>query len=80
LTATDQLRTVARHCYAWTLPYGVSLTEDIDVKGGQIASDALQQRLEMLVRDLRVYGEVLARQRRADLSGTEPGFLARHRK
>ena len=80
LTATDQLRTVARQCYAWTLPYGVSLTEDIDVKGGQIASDALQQRLEMLVRDLRVYGEVLARQRRADLSGTEPGFLARHRK
>jgi len=80
LTVTDQLRTVARQCYAWTLPYGVSLTEDVDVKDGQIASDALKQRLEMLVRDLRVYGEVLARQRRADLSGTEPGFLARHRK
>jgi FMN reductase len=79
LTVTDQLRTVARQCYAWTLPYGVSLTEDIDVKDGQIASEALQQRLEMLVRDLRVYGEILARQRRADLAGTEPGFLARHR-
>ena len=79
LTVTDQLRTVARQCYAWTLPYGVSLTEDIDVKDGQIASDALKQRLEMLVRDLRVYGEILARQRRADLAGTEPGFLARHR-
>ena len=25
LTVTDQLRTVARQCYAWTLPYGVSL-------------------------------------------------------
>ena len=24
LTVTDQLRTVARQCYAWTLPYGVS--------------------------------------------------------
>jgi NAD(P)H-dependent FMN reductase len=79
LTVTDQLRTVARQCYAWTLPYGVSLTEDIDVKDGQIASDALKQRLEMLVRDLRIYGEILARQRRADLAGTEPGFLARHR-
>ena len=79
LTVTDQLRTVARQCYAWTLPYGVSLTEDIDVKDGKIASDALKQRLEMLVRDLRVYGEVLARQRRADLAGTERGFLARHR-
>jgi FMN reductase len=80
LTATDQLRTVARQCYAWTLPYGVSLLEDADVKDGQIVSEALQQRLEMLIRDLRVYGELLARQRRADLASAEPGFLARHRK
>jgi FMN reductase len=80
LTATDQLRTVARQCYAWTLPYGVSFTEDLDVKDGQIVGDTLKQRLEMLIRDLRVYGELLARQRRADLAGTEPGFLARHRK
>jgi FMN reductase len=80
LTVTDQLRTVARQCCAWSLPYGVSLTGDIDVKDGQITGDALKQRLQMLVRDLRVYGEVLARQRRADLAGTEPGFLARHRK
>jgi hypothetical protein len=34
----------------------------------------------MLIRDARVYGELLARQRRADLHGSEPGFLARHRK
>jgi azobenzene reductase len=80
LTVIDQLRTVARQCYAWTLPYGVSLTEDIDVKDGHIASDALKLRLEMLVRDLRVYGELLARQRRADLAGAEQCFLARHRK
>jgi FMN reductase len=79
LTATDQLRTVARQCYAWTLPYGVSLTEDIDVRDGQVVSDALKQRLEMLVRDLRVYGELLARQRRDDLAGNGPGFLARLR-
>jgi hypothetical protein len=71
---------VARQCYAWTLPYGVSLLEDADVKDGQIVSEALQQRLEMLIRDLRVYGELLARQRRADLASAEPGFLARHRK
>jgi NAD(P)H-dependent FMN reductase len=80
LTAIDQLRTVARQCYAWTLPYGVSLAEKVDVKDGQIVSEALKERLTMLVRDLRVYGELLARQRRADLAGTEPGFLARHRK
>jgi len=80
LTVTDQLRTVARQCYAWTLPYGVSVMEDLDVKDGRIASDPLKQRLEMLIRDLRVYGEILARQRRADLAGTDPGFLARHRR
>ena len=80
LTVTDQLRTVARQCYAWTLPYGLSLAEEVDVRGGQIVSDTLKQRLQMLIRDLRVYGELLARQRRADLADTGPGFLARHRK
>ena len=79
LTVTDQLRTVARQCYAWTLPYGVSFTEEIDVKDGEIVSDSLKNRLEMLVRDVRVYGDLLGRQRRADLAGNEPGFLARHR-
>ena len=79
LTATDQLRTVARQCYAWTLPYGVSVVEDEDVKDGRIVGDALKQRLDMLIRDVRVYGTLLARQRRADLAGAEPGFLARHR-
>jgi FMN reductase len=80
LTVTDQLRTVARQCYAWTLPYGVSFTEDVDVKDGQIVSDGLKKRLEMMVRDARVYGAVLANQRRADLAGADAGFMARHRK
>jgi len=80
LTVTDQLRTVARQCYGWSLPYGVSFVEREDVKDGQIVSEAFRQRLEMLARDLRVYGELLASQRRADLAGAEPGFLARHRK
>ena len=79
LTVTDQLRTIARQCYAWTLPYGVSFAEDVDVKGGRIVSESLRERLEILLRDARVYGELLARQRRADLEGTERGFLARHR-
>jgi FMN reductase len=80
LTVTDQLRTVARQCYAWTLPYGVAFSEKEDVKNGQVASDALKQRLDMFVRDVRIYGTLLARQRRADLAGTEPGFMAKHRK
>ncbi len=80
LTVTDQLRTIARQCYAWTLPYGISFSEDVDVKDNEIVSESLRQRLDMLIRDVRVYGEVLAKQRRADLAGTEAGFLARHRK
>jgi FMN reductase len=80
LTVTDQLRTVARQCYAWALPYGVAFNEDSDVRDGTISSDTLKARLEMMVRDVRVYGELLARQRSLDLTGKEPGFMARHRK
>ncbi len=80
LTVHDQLRTIARQCYAWAMPYGVSLEEKVDVKDGKIVSDSCASRLEMFARDLKVYGQLLAKQRRSDLGGTEPGFLARHRK
>ena len=80
LTVADQLRTVARQCYAWSLPYSVSFAEREDVKDGQVVNEQFRKRLEMLVRDVRVYGELLARQRTLDLAGTEPGFMARHRK
>ena len=80
LTVTDQLRTVARQCYAWSLPYGVSFAEKQHVVDGQIVSDSFKSRLEMFVRDIRVYGELLAKQRRADLAGKDLGFLARSRK
>ena len=79
LTVTDQLRTVARQCYAWSMPYGVSFADE-DVKDGKVVSDMLRKRLAMFVRDVRTYGGLLARQRRADLTATEPGFMARHRK
>ena len=79
LTVTDQIRTVARQCYAWTLPYGVAFADKQDVHEGKITSESFQKRLEMLIRDVRVYGEVIARQRRADLAGSEPGFMAKHR-
>lgn len=79
LTATDHLRTVARQCQAWALPYGVSFGEQTDVQGDQIVNPKLRARLAMLARDTRVYGALLARQRRADLAGADPGFLARLR-
>lgn len=80
LTAMDQLRTVARQCYAWALPYGVSYVDKVDVQEGRIVSDKLAGRLAMLARDVAVYGRLLAAQRGADLGGTEPGFLAQYRR
>ncbi len=80
LTAIDHLRTVARQCYAWCLPYGVSFVENSDVGEEVVVNPTLARRLEMFERDVRVYGSLLARQRRADLNGADPGFLARYRK
>lgn len=79
LTVTDQIRTSARQCYAWSLPYAVTYADKADVKDGEVVSEAFAQRLEMLVRDLMVYGTILAQQRRADLEATGPGFMARFR-
>tara|TARA_B100001939_G_scaffold297801_1_gene272473 strand:- start:272 stop:862 length:591 start_codon:yes stop_codon:yes gene_type:complete len=79
LTAHDQFRTVARQCYAWCLPYAVSFLEKEDVKDGAVASDAFRKRLDMMVRDVQVYGSVLAAQRAADLAGTDPTFMAQLR-
>src|SRR5438045_4433971 len=60
LTVTDQFRTVARQCYAWTLPYGVSFAENSDWKDGRIANEQFEKRIEMFVRDIVVYGNILA--------------------
>ena len=80
LTVHDQLRTVARQCYAWVMPYGVSFMEKVDVKDGKVVSDELRNRLEMLQHDIQSYGRILTAQRTADLAGTAPGFLAQLRK
>ncbi len=80
LTVTDQLRTAARQCYAWSLPYGVSFAEREDIQNGQITSESLKNRLAMLRRDTRVYGQLIAQQRGEDLKDSGPGFMARHRK
>lgn len=79
LTVADQIRTAARQCYAWSLPYAVSFMEGQDFKDGAIVSESFGQRVAMLVRDVNVYGELLARQRQRDLTGTGAGFMARYR-
>lgn len=80
LTVTDQLRTVARQCYAWTLPYGIAFADNTDLKDGQVASGAFEKRLEMMIRDVRVYGTLIAKQRHSDLGCQDHCFMARHRK
>jgi NAD(P)H-dependent FMN reductase len=79
LTVTDQLRTVARQCYAWTLPYGVSFVGKEDLTHGKVSGADLARRLQMMTRDIAVYGRLLAAQRRADLASKEHCFMARLR-
>ena len=80
LTAHDQLRTIARQCYAWSLPYAVSFEEKKDVIDGQVASDPFRDRLEMMIRDVAIYGRLLADQRAVDLESGDPSFMAQLRK
>lgn len=80
LTVADQIRTVARQCYAWSVPYSVSFNEKADFDELSNPSSDLDNRLRMLAQDLVVYGRVLAQQREKDLAGTDPGFMARYRK
>ncbi len=80
LTAMDQVRTAIRQCYGWALPYGVSLSaQDVD-ENGVIGSEKIVQRLQMLGRDLVVYGSLIKEQRRIDLESTaNDTFIARYR-
>ena len=71
---------MARQCYAWILPYGLAFTNEADVTGGRVVSESFRKRLQMMIRDVKVYGSLLAQQRRVDLSATGPDFLAPYRK
>lgn len=79
LTVADHIRTVARQCYAWTLPYSICFVDKEDFVEGRIVSELLNRRLDNLAHDAVAYGAILARQRRLDLAGNAPGFLAFHR-
>lgn len=81
LTVTDHMRTVARQCYAWSLPYGVSFQEKADVTYDQgIISEDLNARIEMMASDLSRYGQILSQLRNEGLEGEMPTFMARYRK
>ncbi len=79
LTAMDQMRTAVRQCYGWSMPYGVSISDSEDFTGGKI-NPKLESRLDMLARDLVVYGSLLRQQFMRDLDDTANTFASRYRK
>jgi NAD(P)H-dependent FMN reductase len=81
LTVMDQMRTAVRQCYGWSLPYGVSINSGQDFNAdGQIINSQLSKRLNMLARDLVVYGNLIRDQFRKDLEGHESDtYAARYR-
>ena len=79
LTVMDQMRTAVRQCYGWSLPYGVSINPDEDFSSkGEITNSGLSLRIEMLARDLAVYGQIIHDQFLYDLSGNEAATFAAH--
>lgn len=80
LTAMDQMRTAVRQCYGWSIPYGVSVSDSDDFINGKITSK-LESRLDMLARDLIVYGKLIRQQFVLDLNGDSSNtFVSRYRK
>ncbi|HEY7777878.1 MAG TPA: NAD(P)H-dependent oxidoreductase [Nitrososphaeraceae archaeon] len=79
LTVMDQMRTAVRQCYAWSLPYGISINEREDMdQDGQIVNKRLQSRMEILARDLVVYGDLIYSQFMKDRDSSEPNTFAHY--
>jgi NAD(P)H-dependent FMN reductase len=80
LTVMDQMRTAVRQCYGWSLPYGVSVNGEQDFTSGQLSNARIEQRLNMMGRDLVTYGRLIRGQFLQDLAGSDSEtFAARYR-
>ena len=72
LTVMDQMRTAVRQCYGWSMPYGVSINSGEDLNSnGEIINAQLSKRLNMLARDLVVYGGLIRNQFKKNLLANE---------
>jgi NAD(P)H-dependent FMN reductase len=77
LTVMDQMRTVVRQCYGWSMPYGVAFDGRADFGAGTtLQNPRVEQRLKMMARDLVVYGVLIRGQFLEDLAGPEPSTFA----
>jgi len=78
LTVMDQMRTAVRQCYGWSIPYGVSVNGPQDFTGGELVNARLSKRMQMMARDLVVYGKLLNSQFLRDLGSSEQDTFAAH--
>ena len=73
LTVMDQMRTAVRQCYGWSLPYGISINSEEDFNHKmELINKKLMSRLDMMARDLVVYGKLLRGQFVNDLGQKAP--------
>jgi NAD(P)H-dependent FMN reductase len=71
LTVMDQMRTVIRQCYGWSLPYGISINSGQDFnERREIINESLLARIDYFARDLVVYGGLIREQFKKDLKST----------
>jgi FMN reductase len=80
LTVMEQMRTAVRQCYGWSMPYGLSVGGEQDFAGSGISNARLAKRVEMMSRDLVVYGRLIREQFANDIaSANQDTFAARYR-
>ena len=73
LTVMDQMRTAIRQCYGWSIPYGISINPEDDFNDKkEVINKKLWSRLDMLARDLVVYGKLIRKQFVNDLLQNAP--------
>ena len=79
LTVMDQMRTAVRQCYGWSMPYGISINGEKDFgPTGNVTNKVLLQRMQMLARDIVIYGKLHRNQFLYDLSSHEINTFASH--
>lgn len=72
LTVMDQMRTVVRQCYGWSMPYGLSFDGRADFDSDGVLKNAkVEARLQMMARDLVIYGALIRQQFLADVAGSD---------
>ena len=80
LTVMEQMRTSVRQCYGWSLPYGVSVHGSHDFDSSGLTNTQVARRIQMLARDLVVYGALIRNQFQLDLAnGVTDSFAARYK-